>query len=170
VVDPFRFDASLLAHLGNAHPEWSIAVLGPIQSGVDLSPIRGMANVHMMGNRPLEQMPSYLKGFDVAIIPYALNDATRGIYPMKTQEYLAAGKPVISPPLPPCLSLQSVISFAHDHEAFTRAVEEALATDSAEKSRARQAVAAENTWPHRFEERGAQVLSRMAALGTARTT
>ena len=164
VVDPFRFDPGLLAYIGKTHPEWSVVVLGPVQPGVDLSPLKHVSNVHMMGNRPLEQMPSYLKGFDVAIIPYALNDATRGIYPMKTQEYLAAGKPVVAPPLPECLRLAPHVRFGESHTLFVKAIEEALATDSPEQAAERRALAAQNTWTHRFHERAAHVVRRMTEL------
>ena len=96
----------LLKHLARQHPEWQLVILGPIAQGVVLPDRQRYPNLHFMGNRPLETMPAYLKGFDVALIPYALNEATRGIYPMKTQEYLAGGKPVVSPRLPECLALR----------------------------------------------------------------
>ncbi|MBI3117385.1 MAG: glycosyltransferase [Candidatus Hydrogenedentes bacterium] len=161
VVDPFRFDPVLLAYLGKARPDWSIVVLGPVQKQVDFSAVEGIPNVHMMDNRPLAQMPSYLKGFDVAIIPYALNDATRGIYPMKTQEYLAGGKPVVSPPLPACMHLSEVISFAGSHEEFARKIDEALKADTPEKIARRREVAAQNSWIQRMEQRSQHILKTL---------
>lgn len=157
VIDPFRFDAKLLAHIARARPDWSICTLGPIQQGVDLSAVRGLSNVHILDNRPLAELPRYLKGFDVALIPYALNDATIGIYPMKTQEYLAAGKPVVSPRLPACKSLEEVIYFSDSHEDFVRNIERALAEDSPERIAERRAVAARNSWRDRMEERSGHV-------------
>lgn len=153
VIEPARFDPVLIAHMAAQRPQWSIALLGPIRGPVDLAPLRQYPNVHVMDNRPIEYMPAYLKGMDVAIVPYAINDATRGIYPMKIQEYLAGGKPVVCPCLPECLSLDNVVYFAETHDEFVRQIDRALAEDSLARQAARRAVAAKNSWRNRLEER-----------------
>lgn len=158
VVDSARFDPALLARMAQLRPDWTIAVLGPVREGVDLSVLRPYPNVRMMDNRPLEQMPAYLKGFDVAIVPYALNDATRGIYPMKLQEYLAAGKPVVSPRLPECAALRDVVYFSGSHDDFVANVERALQEDSPQNAAARREVARQNSWDHRIEERSTHIM------------
>lgn len=159
VVDPERFDAPLLVHMAERHPEWSIVILGPVRRGVDLSVVKAYANIHIMDNRPLETMPSYLKGMDVAIVPYALNDATRDIYPMKMQEYLAGGKPVVSPLLPVCEHLSDVVYFSDSHADFVANVSRALEEDSPERIAERRAVAARNSWRNRLEERSRHILA-----------
>ncbi|MCC6143865.1 MAG: glycosyltransferase [Candidatus Hydrogenedentes bacterium] len=163
VVDPYRFDPPLLAHMGKARPDWSIAVVGPVRPGVNLDPVQGVPNVHIMGDRPLASLPAYLKGMDVALIPYALNDATRGIYPMKTQEYLAGGKPVVAPPLPACAGLEEVIYFADSHEDFVAKTDRALREDTPARHDARQAVAQANGWRQRLAERSSHILRLLEA-------
>ena len=165
VVDSARFDPSLLVYLGKHHPDWTVAVLGPVREGVDLSAVRPYPNIRIMENRPLETMPAYLKGFDVALVPYALNDATRGIYPMKLQEYLAGGKPVVSPRFPECASLGDVIYFSDSHEDFAANIARALSEDSPERQRARMEVARKNSWEERLEERSAHILRLLALKG-----
>ncbi len=153
VIGPARFDMELIVRMARAHPEWSIALLGPVRGEIDLSPLEALSNVHIMGNRKREEMPNYLKGFDAAVIPYALNDATRHIYPMKTQEYLAGGKPVIAPRLPACAGLEDVIYFADNVNAFIALVERALAEDNPQRAAARIRVAGENGWEQRLATR-----------------
>jgi beta-glucosidase/6-phospho-beta-glucosidase/beta-galactosidase/glycosyltransferase involved in cell wall biosynthesis len=97
VIDE-RLDYDLLRELAAAHPEWSLAMIGPIVK-VDPASIPRPRNVFYLGSRPYETLPSYLAGFDVCLMPFALNGATEFINPTKTLEYLATGKPVISTPI-----------------------------------------------------------------------
>ncbi len=168
VIEPARFDPKLIVYMAAQRPHWSIALLGPIRGPVDLTPLRQYPNVHVMDNRPLEDMPAYLKGMDVAIVPYAINDATRGIYPMKIQEYLAGGKPVVCPKLPECLGLDGVVSFAETHDEFVRQADRALAEDNPERQAARRAVAARNSWRNRLEERCSHIERTLETKAQAR--
>lgn len=97
VVDE-RMDLELLAALADARPDWSIVIVGPVVkiSEADL-PVR--ANLHYLGGKSYAELPDYLRGWDVALMPFAINDATRFISPTKTPEYLAAGCPVVSTPI-----------------------------------------------------------------------
>lgn len=153
VIGPSRFDRNLIVRMAEAHPEWSLALLGPVRGGIDLTPLAALPNVHLMGNRKREEMPNYLKGMDVAIIPYALNEATRHIYPMKTQEYLAGGKPVVAPRLPACAGLEEAVYFADDIPGFIALTERALAEDTPDKAAVRRQVAAQNGWEQRLATR-----------------
>lgn len=94
VVDE-RMDLDLLAALADAHEEWSIVVIGPVVK-IDPATVPQRSNVHFLGARDYSELPSYMSGWDVALMPFALNEATRFISPTKTPEYLAAGLPVIS--------------------------------------------------------------------------
>ncbi|WP_088332068.1 UDP-galactopyranose mutase [Sphingomonas mucosissima] len=94
VVDE-RMDLDLLAALADAHEEWSIVVIGPVVK-IDPATLPQRSNVHFLGARDYSELPSYMSGWDVALMPFALNEATRFISPTKTPEYLAAGLPVIS--------------------------------------------------------------------------
>jgi glycosyltransferase involved in cell wall biosynthesis len=158
VIDSARFDVGLIESLAHKQPDWSFALLGPVRQGMNLTPLKALPNVHVMGNRVRESLPGYLKGFDAAIVPYALNDATRGIYPMKLQEYLAGGKPVVCPPLPECLHLNGVVRFAGRPEEFEKAIVAALADQSPESIASRLEVAQANGWEQRMIMREAHVV------------
>lgn len=97
VVDE-RFDTELLAALAERRPAWQFVIVGPVVR-IDPDTLPHAHNIHYLGSRRYEDLPAYLKGWDIAIQPFALNDATRFISPTKTPEYLAGGKPVISSPI-----------------------------------------------------------------------
>ncbi len=172
VLDPQRFDVDLIDYLAAREPAWSFVVVGPARAGLDLGRIERRPNVYLTGNRALEALPDYLKGFDVALIPYRLNDATRNIYPLKLQEYLASGKPVVSTALPALLPYADVVGLADTHEAAHARLQEALAGKGVGDAAARQAVARANSWQARVAEKGALVheaLARTAENGRGRT-
>ncbi len=94
VVDE-RIDYALLEQVAREQPHWQLIMLGPI---VKVAPeaLPKLPNIHYLGLKTYTELPAYLSGWDVAMMPFALNDATRFISPTKTPEYLAAGKPVVS--------------------------------------------------------------------------
>ncbi|WP_332715773.1 UDP-galactopyranose mutase [Sphingomonas sp. ZT3P38] len=97
VVDE-RMDLQLLAAVADARPDWSIIVVGPVVK-IDPRDLPVRANLHFLGGKSYDVLPDYLRGWDVALMPFAINDATRFISPTKTPEYLAAGCPVVSTPI-----------------------------------------------------------------------
>jgi len=94
VVDE-RLDYDLIARLADAPGVGSVVLVGPTIK-VDPAALPRRANLHYLGQRPYGELPAYLKGFDVCIMPWALNDATQSISPTKTLEYMAAGRPIVS--------------------------------------------------------------------------
>ena len=94
VIDE-RMDIDLLQAVAAAVPEWHFVLVGPVVK-IDPQSLPSLANIHYLGRKAYEELPSYLAGWDVALMPFAKNDATRFISPTKTPEYLAAGKPVVS--------------------------------------------------------------------------
>jgi len=117
-----------------------------------------LANVHFLGPRPYSALPGYLKGFAVALLPSALNDYTRGMFPMKFFEYLAAGCPIVSTALPALRAYAHVASLAASHDEFVAAIEAALRGDGPPLA-ARLAVAREHT----YERRTARMLELLEA-------
>jgi glycosyltransferase involved in cell wall biosynthesis len=105
----------------------------------------------MLGPRPYAALPAVLRSADAGLIPYALNELTMSIFPMKVYEYLAAGLPVVATPLPAIEDVREVRR-APDATGFARALEEELAADTPERRRARSAAAAEHSWEARLEE------------------
>lgn len=94
VIDE-RMDLQLLDGVARARPAWQFVLLGPVVK-IDPSELPRLPNLHYLGGKPYADLPSYISGWDVALLPFAKNDATRFISPTKTPEYLAAGKPVVS--------------------------------------------------------------------------
>jgi UDP-galactopyranose mutase len=127
VVDE-RMDLDLLAALADAHPEWAIMIVGPVVK-IDPADLPGRANIHYLGGKKYEELPAYLGGWDVALMPFAINDSTKFISPTKTPEYLAGGRPVVSTPITDVIrhygDLDAVF-IAEGAEAFITACEDAL--------------------------------------------
>ena len=152
VIDE-RMDLDLLAAVADARPEWSIVMVGPVvKIAADDLPRR--ANIHYLGGRTYDELPTYLRGWDVALMPFAINEATRFISPTKTPEYLAAGCPVVSTPVVDVVrgygTLEGV-GIAGDADAFVAACEQALMLrpDGAWRDAA-DAVLAEGSWDRTF--------------------
>jgi len=97
VIDE-RFDTELLAKVAEIRPNWSFVMVGPVvKISEDELPKR--PNIHYLGGKTYAQLPAYLSGWDVALMPFAMNESTQFISPTKTPEYLAGGKPVVSTPV-----------------------------------------------------------------------
>jgi len=94
VIDE-RFDIPLVDELASLRPDWHFVFIGPVIK-IDPNNLPVKDNIHYLGSKIYKQLPSYLSGWDVAILPFALNESTKYISPTKTPEYLAGGKPVIS--------------------------------------------------------------------------
>lgn len=94
VVDE-RFDIDLIAEVAKRKPSWHFVILGPVVK-IDPASLPQHSNIHYLGSKKYEELPGYIASWDVALIPFAINESTRFISPTKTPEYLAAGKPVIS--------------------------------------------------------------------------
>jgi len=97
VIDE-RMDIDLVDQLAVNRPDWHFVFIGPV---VKISPdsLPTHTNLHFLGARTYDQLPEYIAHWDLAIMPFAINEATRFISPTKTPEYLAAGKPVVSTPI-----------------------------------------------------------------------
>lgn len=93
-----RFDIDLIEQAAKARPDWQFVLIGPVVK-IDPATLPRYANIHYLGGKNYKELPHYLAGWDVAVIPFAMNESTRYISPTKTPEYLAAGKPVISTPI-----------------------------------------------------------------------
>ena len=135
VVDE-RVDLDLVTAVADARPEWQVVMLGPVVK-VDDDALPQRANLHWLGPRDYADLPRYLRGWDVAIMPFARNAATRFISPTKTPEYLAAGLPVVSTGIRDVVrpyGERGLVRIADDAAAFTTAIEAALTDDRAETS------------------------------------
>ena len=152
VIDE-RMDLGLIAAVADAHPEWSIVMVGPVVK-IDPAELPLRANIHYVGGKTYDELPVYLGGWDVALMPFAINDSTKFISPTKTPEYLAGGRPVVSTPI------TDVIRHYSDLEAVFIAGGEAAFIEACEKALA--LAATEGTWL-------AQVDAKLANLSWATT-
>jgi len=97
VIDE-RFDIDLLDKVAEMRPDWSFVMVGPVVK-ISEEDLPRRHNIHYLGGKTYAQLPSYLSGWDVALMPFAMNESTQFISPTKTPEYLAGGKPVVSTPI-----------------------------------------------------------------------
>ena len=149
VVDE-RLDYDLIAALADDHAETggSVVLVGPMIK-VDPATLPQRANLHYLGQRAYAELPGYLKGFDVCLMPWALNDATRTISPTKTLEYMAAGKPIVSTRVRDVVRDHGdLVMLADDARDFAQLARVAAARFAADPSRSEveQARARERGW------------------------
>jgi glycosyltransferase involved in cell wall biosynthesis len=131
VIDE-RLDYELIARLAEAFPEATVAMAGPLAK-VEREQLPTQANIRWLGQRDYAELPALVKGFDVCLMPFALNDATRYINPTKTLEYLAAGKPVVSTAVADVVrNFGEVVRIAANADEFIAAVRASLADAEAE--------------------------------------
>lgn len=129
VIDE-RFDCELIAAMADAHPEWQLVLVGPVIK-IEASSLPRRPNIHYLGQQDYAALPAFLAGWDVCLLPFALNEATRYISPTKVLEYMAAELPIVSTAIADVeRPYGHVVTVARGHTAFVRACEEALAMDS----------------------------------------
>ena len=127
VVDE-RFDVELLDEASRLRPDWQFVIIGPVVK-IDPEILPRRENIHYLGGKSYEDLPSYIAGWDVALLLFALNESTRFISPTKTPEYLAAGKPVVSTPIRDVVypyGQMGLVRIANDAGELVAAAEELL--------------------------------------------
>jgi UDP-galactopyranose mutase len=131
-----RFDSGLMREVASLRPEMHFVLLGPVVK-IDPSTLPQASNIHYLGGKSYQDLPQYLAGWDVAMLPFALNESTRFISPTKTPEYLAAGRPVVSTPIHDVVSgygKAGLVSIAGTPEEFAAALDRAVLPDSISES------------------------------------
>jgi UDP-galactopyranose mutase len=133
VIDE-RLDTSLVAFLADAHPDWQIVMIGPVVK-VDPASLPRRRNIHYLGQRSYDELPFYLQGWDICLLPFARNQATKYISPTKTLEYMAAGKLIVSTPITDVVEPYGDIVFSGaTPEEFVAACERALGAGTAQRA------------------------------------
>lgn len=143
-------DLNVIRDIASRRPSWSIVLIG--RSETDLTPIQGLPNVHWLGHRPYQRLPEYLRAFDFAILPFVCNELTLNSNPLKLREYLAAGLPVISAPLPEAAKFDGQLMLATTAEDYISAVERAMEKGVSGPSKARSLAMASESWDHKVSE------------------
>ena len=168
-----RFDAALMGEVARLRPEVHFILIGPV---VKIHPdsLPRAENVHYLGGKSYDQLPAYLAGWDVAMLPFARNESTRFISPTKTPEYLAAGKPVVSTPIQDVISGygdEGLVAIASTAFEFAEAIDAALQPQSPEWKTAVELKLAKNSWDATWSEMWKEVeraASRSASLSATR--
>ncbi len=147
VIDE-RMDIELLSGLAAARPDWHFVMLGPVVK-IDPATLPRRRNLHYLGPKTYDELPQYVAGWDVALLPFARNEATRFISPTKTPEYMAAGKPVVSTSIRDVVrpyGQQGLARIADDVPTFVRACAAAMAEDPAARNRRADAFLRQTSW------------------------
>jgi glycosyltransferase involved in cell wall biosynthesis len=161
-------DLALLDGIARRRPDWQLVMLGPIVK-VDAAELPRHNNIHYLGLKTYDELPAYLSGWDAALMPFALNDATRYISPTKTPEYLAAGKPVVSTPIRDVVEPYGrlgVVHIATGDEAFVSAVEAVLAGADPASDACRDALLGEMSWDATWRRMLGQIEQAQSRRGT----
>ena len=134
VIDE-RLDLDIIDRLAGEHPDWQIVLVGPVVK-IDPARLPRKPNIHYFGQRSYEELPRYLAGWDVCLLPFARNEATKFISPTKTLEYMAAELPIVSTPITDVAEPYGEIVYLGDTpDEFVRACEAALASSAEERAR-----------------------------------
>ena len=147
VIDE-RMDLPLLEGIAAARPDWQFVMLGPVVK-IDAALLPRAANLHYLGPKPYEELPGYIAGWDVALMPFARNEATRFISPTKTPEYMAAGKPVVSTSIRDVVrpyGQQSLVRIADEVGSFVQACTDAMAEDATRRLMQADAFLRHTSW------------------------
>lgn len=154
VIDE-RLDIGLLDKLSDLRPNWHVVLVGPVVK-IDPAILPQKFNIHYLGGKDYKELPAYLGGWDIAILPFAKNESTKFISPTKTPEYLAGGKPVISTSIRDVVSpygIDGLVEIADSPEEFMLAAEDFLNNDDAdERIQKADQFLANISWAETFRE------------------
>jgi UDP-galactopyranose mutase len=147
VIDE-RMDIALLDGMAADRPDWHIVMLGPVVK-IDRSTLPQRPNIHYLGAKRYEELPHYVAGWDVALMPFARNEATRYISPTKTPEYMAAGKPVVSTSIRDVVrpyGRHGLVRIADDVPQFVGACAAAMVEDRVKRTTQADAFLRQTSW------------------------
>jgi glycosyltransferase involved in cell wall biosynthesis len=169
VLSDFKLDLPLLEELVTGHADWQFVFIGGQREGQSSEPIARIAqrsNVHFLGWRPYHDLPRYMAGLDVGLLPQLINEYTQSMFPMKFFEYLAAGLPVVATALPALGDFSSIHSVAGDAPSFSKAIAAELAGCGSGPLPLDHPLLQKNSWDTRIDEM--MDLVEKASLATAR--
>ena len=147
-----RLSIALLEEVAQARPDWSLVLVGPEDEAFAQSALHQMENVHLLGSKDAEQLPEYIQGFDVAINPQQINEATMGNYPRKIDEYLVMGKPTVASTTKAMEYFADYTYLGESAAEYVRLIELALQENSVEKEEARRAYGRSHSWTQNVDE------------------
>jgi glycosyltransferase involved in cell wall biosynthesis len=148
-----NIDYTLVRAVAEVHPDWSVVCVGPVWANkeTEVNSLADLANVHFLGGRPHSQLPGFLRGFDVCLLPHLQNALTLSMDPTKLYDYLASGKPIVSTSVAGTERFTDILYIGDTPADFTASVESALA-ENGMKAEMRLNYARQNSWPRRARE------------------
>lgn len=155
-------DFDLLEYLARERPRYSFVMVGRVAR--DISRFARYQNVVFLGQKPYEEIPAFLRAFDVCHIPFKLNDVILHSSPLKLKEYLAGGKPVVSVAIDEVRKLEGLAYVAADRAGYLAAIDRALAEDSPERALARVRAMEAESWQSKVETISARVAAHIAGV------
>jgi UDP-galactopyranose mutase len=165
-------DLALLDELAASRPDLHLVMIGPVVK-IEASRLPRRSNIHYLGGKTYQELPSYLAGWDVAMMPFARNDATRFISPTKTPEYLAAGKPVVSTSITDVVQpygKQGLAWIADSAAEMSDAIDQALASDRYSRVAQADAFLADLSWDRTWDEMWQHVERAIQTRGALRSS
>lgn len=147
-----RFDVTLLGQIAERTPDISYVLAGEVFTPKHFEPLKKHQNIYFLGPKNKREVPAYIKGFDVCMMPHRIDEFTSAMNPIKLYEYLAAGKPTISTPVPGLDRFRGVVEFAHDAESFVHLINNALLDTRETRQSERIKFARANSWSNRVNE------------------
>lgn len=172
VIDE-RLDIEMIAKAADAKPDWQFVIIGPVVK-IDAATLPQNKNIHYLGGKSYKELPQYLSGWDVALIPFAMNESTKYISPTKTPEYLAAGIPVISTPIKDVVSPygdNKLVHIAQNAQELVKCGESILKkkTHKAWLTKV-DAFLAGNSWDKTWSQMAKHIENKLVANKTINTT
>jgi UDP-galactopyranose mutase len=153
VIDE-RMDIELLGKMAELRPDWHFVMIGPVVKIAE-EDLPRRENIHYLGGKDYKDLPAYLAGWDVALMPFAMNESTKYISPTKTPEYLAAALPVVSTPIRDVVRPYGELGLVHiasTAEEFVAACEKALNEDKSARLQKADEFLSHNSWDKTFGE------------------
>jgi GT2 family glycosyltransferase len=144
------FDIETVSYIAESRPDWAIVLIGHTRGSSIGTVAEKHANIHLLGEKPYQDLPKYLSWFDVCIIPFKLNELILSTNPVKFYEFMSAGKPIVSSKLPELLPHSDLVYISGDKEKFLKNIESALAESDPRLAERRVSLAKENNWESRF--------------------
>ncbi|MCL6524183.1 MAG: glycosyltransferase [Thermoflavifilum sp.] len=141
-----RIDEQIIHHIAIQKKEWHIVLIGPEDENFQKSSLHRLPNVHFLGKKTLESLPGYIQSLDVCINPQKINEMTIGNYPLKIDEYLAMGKPVVATSTQAMNMFEKYCYLANVKEDYPALIEKAIQENNNSKIAERIAFASEHTW------------------------
>ena len=149
-LDSSRLDHHIIRTIANARPQWQVVLVGPEDEAFRQSDLHQLQNVHFTGHQPITALPAFIRSFDVCINPQQVNPITSGNYPLKIDEYLAIGKPVVATYTKAMELFEDYVGLAHTAQDYPNLLEAAL-LQSKESTQKGIAFARSHTWQNSVE-------------------